>query len=205
MKNSAPALSSLVEYNDFAIDDHLERIQRYVEILLDHCHGVWDISAEDKEKIIVASVLHDAGKSVVPVEILAKPARLTEEEFDKVKLHTVAAADVFAKASVVCEEIGAERGYMALAMDIALHHHEKWDGTGYPLRLKGEQIPFPARVIAIADVYDALTSQRSYKKPWTHDEAFKTIVDDSGQHFDPALIEVFKNCAEKFKMVSDED
>jgi len=204
LKSPAPALS-LVEYEDLSVGDHLERMQRYVEILLEHCHENWNISTEDKEKIILASVLHDAGKSVIPAEILAKPTRLTEEEFNQVKLHTIAAADVFARVSVVCEEIGAESNYLTLAMDIALHHHEKWDGTGYPLQLKGEEIPFPARVIAIADVYDALTSRRPYKKPWSHEEAFKTIVGDSGQHFDPALIEVFKSCADKFRMVSGDE
>ncbi len=205
LKSADSALATLFEYDDFVVGEHLERMRKYVEILLDHCDEEWNLSALEKERIVLASVLHDAGKSVVPTEILSKPSGLTEEEFNKVKMHTIAAADVFARASVVCEEIGVENSDMLLAVEVALHHHEKWDGTGYPLRLKGEEIPFPARVIAIADVYDALTSRRPYKRPWTHEEAYRTIVDDSGLHFDPVLVEVFKNCAAKFKSVSDDE
>lgn len=205
LKNPAPVLASFFAYDDFIVGEHPERMQRYVEILLGHCDGEWNLSAHEKDKIILASILHDAGKSVVPAEILTKPSGLTEEEFDKIKLHTIAAADVFARASVVCEEIGIEKSYLTLAEEVALHHHEKWDGTGYPMRLKGEEIPFPARVIAIADVYDALTSRRPYKRPWGHEEAYRFIVDDSGQHFDPALVEVFKSCAHLFNSVSEDE
>ena len=201
-KSSILALASLAEYYDWDTGEHLERMQKYVEILLEHCQDGWNISAEDKEQIILASVLHDAGKTAVPAEILTKPSRLTEEEFNKVKFHTTAAGDAFSKASDAFRQVFEKNSYLTFARDIALHHHEKWDGTGYPGCLKGEEIPFSARVIAIADVYDALTSQRPYKEPWTHDKAYKTIVDDSGYHFDPALIEVFKNCAEKFKMIA---
>jgi HD-GYP domain-containing protein (c-di-GMP phosphodiesterase class II) len=202
LNSPAPPFASGLAFQDLADEDHLERMQRYVAILLDHCHDSWSITPEYKAKIVHASVLHDAGKSVIPLEILTKPSALTEEEFDTIKHHTVAAAEVFARAGSGRDENDAEQGYYALAMDIALHHHEKWDGSGYPLRLRGEEIPFPARVIAIADVYDALTSQRPYKKPWSHEDAFRTIVDDSGLHFDPALVEVFKSCAEKFKTAS---
>ena len=203
-KSSILALASLAEYYDSETGKHLERIQKYVETLLDHCQEGWDISVAEKEQIVLASVLHDAGKTAVPAEILTKPSRLTEDEFEQVKYHTIAAGDAFEKANNAFKDVFDKNSYLALARDIALHHHEKWDGTGYPGGLKGSAIPFSARIIAIADVYDALTSQRPYKHPWTHEVAFNTIVDDSGKQFDPALVEVFKRCAGKFQVIAEQ-
>lgn len=132
----------------------------------------------------IAAMLHDVGKIGIPDNILKKNARLSNDEFDQMKKHTIFGYDLFGNYTSEWDEMAAE---------IALNHHEKWDGTGYPSSKKGEAIPLMGRIVAIADVYDALLSKRSYKSSWDEGEVISYIRDQSGKQFDPELVEVFTN------------
>lgn len=207
---SVQALAILAEYYDQDTGAHLERIQVYVRTLLEYLASSSNQYTEYVqrhpdyiEEIVCASLLHDIGKTAIPVEILIKPGKLTPEEFDTVKDHTTIAGEALDKANQIFREEFGKDSYLALARDIAIYHHEKWNGEGYPHRLKGADIPLSARITAIADVYDALTSERPYKKAWTHEKAFEEIVSSSGSHFEPELVEAFKHCGEQFKNISE--
>lgn len=145
-----------------------------------------------------AAILHDIGKVGVPDSILLKPGRLTSEEFEIVKRHTVIGSDVLMAAA----KILGEAPFIAYAQQIIEFHHEKWDGSGYPHGLEGEEIPFIARVMTVADVYDALVTERPYKKPVSHEEAVAVISEGAGKHFDPRLVDAFLACADEFKCIS---
>jgi putative nucleotidyltransferase with HDIG domain len=132
---------------------------------------------EQLRALAQGGIIHDVGKIEVPDHILNKPGRLTEEERAVVERHPVTGYEV-------CKRLG----FLSEELEIIRHHHEKWDGSGYPDRLRGTQIPLLARIVAIADVYDALTSTRAYRKPWTHEAAAALIVQESGRHFDPACV-----------------
>jgi response regulator RpfG family c-di-GMP phosphodiesterase len=208
-KVSVQALAILAEHHDPDTGEHLGRIQIYVRTLLEYlasnpnkyCEYVLH-QPSYIEEIVFASLLHDIGKTAIPVEILLKPGKLTPEEFDIVKTHTIIAGQTLGRANQLFREEFNKDSYLSLAGDIALYHHEKWNGEGYPYQLRGEDIPLSARITAIADVYDALTSERPYKKAWPHDRAFQEIINGSGSHFDPELVEVFRCCEEKFKRIS---
>ncbi|USB33554.1 HD-GYP domain-containing protein [Paenibacillus sp. YPG26] len=144
------------------------------------------LSPEELRAVSQGTIIHDVGKIHVPIEILNKPGRLTPEERDIIELHPV-------KGYEMCRTLG----FMKDELDIIRSHHEKWDGTGYPDRLKGEQIPLLARIVAIADVYDALTSTRAYRKAWTHDEAMKLIIGDQGTHFDAECVQAWIRVCEQ--------
>lgn len=137
---------------------------------------------------INAIKLHDIGKIGIPDHILFKNGRLTQKEYEVIKNHTLLGGQI------LCEDTPTIR----LAKEIALYHHEKWDGTGYPFGLKGKDVPLPARVCAVADVFDAMTTERPYKKAWSIDEATEEIKKESGKHFDPELIEVFLQTLPEF-------
>jgi HD-GYP domain-containing protein (c-di-GMP phosphodiesterase class II) len=130
--------------------------------------------------------------------VLLKPGRLTPEEFEIIKTHPAHGAQLF---EVLTEQSG-EDNFLTTAHDIALYHHEKWNGTGYPLNFKEFDIPVAARIVAIADVYDALTSARPYKKAFSHEKAVEIICDDSGIHFDPYLVQVFVRHSKEFEEIS---
>ena len=136
-----------------------------------------------RECIIKAAPLHDLGKIAIPDNILNKPGRLTEEEFEYIKIHPQKGYDI---VDTIFSGLDDKR-LLEVSENIALYHHEKYDGSGYPKGLKGEEIPLEARIMAIADVYDALVSKRVYKKPMPHEEAYKVIKDSMGTHFDPSL------------------
>jgi putative two-component system response regulator len=138
------------------------------------------------------------GKIAVSDTILNKPGKLTKEEYDKMKLHTSAGESVLARL----EQSTKEHDFLKHARIIAGSHHEKWDGSGYPGGLGGNTIPLQGRLMAIADVYDALISQRPYKESFSHEEAVRTICEGSGSHFDPILVETFKKVADDFAEVA---
>jgi len=186
-------MSNLVEYRDFVTGEHVERTQYGVNLLLEEIKKqnlFADIIENWDNNLILQSVqLHDVGKIAISDLILNKPARLTEEEYEKMKEHA-------AFGFKIIERIEADSGESELlnhAKIFALTHHEKWDGTGYPGGLNGRNIPLQGRIMAIADVYDALISERPYKKAFTREEAVKIIVDGKGTQFDPALIDLFLN------------
>ena len=193
------ALSSLADARDSETGDHLERIRNYSVLLMQlYCleENHPEINARLLRDLYDSSVLHDIGKVGIPDYILLKKGSLTEEEFDIMKKHTVIGYDALKKAS---EDLGSDF-FLNMAMDIILYHHERWDGAGYPYQLKGDDIPLSARIISIADVYDALTSRRPYKEAFSHDEAIRIMTTEDGK-YDPELFDIFIKNADKFNRI----
>ncbi len=171
-------LALAAEYKDEDTANHLKRMSSYTLIIADRL----GLSSEFKERLFLAVPMHDIGKIGVPDSILLKPGRLTPEEFEIIKLHPIIGAKILSNSSYEL---------LKMAETIALTHHEKYNGRGYPMRLKGEQIPLVGRIAAVADVFDALTSKRPYKLPWPVEEAVKLIKEEAGKHFDPQVVDAF--------------
>jgi PAS domain S-box-containing protein len=188
----------LTEYRDKDTGKHLERIREYTRVLaigLSRLPKFADyITADYIEDLCLSSVLHDVGKVGIEDLILQKPGRLSPEEFEKIKQHTRLGGEAL---KAVDQEIHRE-SFLTIGKEVAFSHHERWDGMGYPAGKKGEQIPLSARIVALADVYDALVSERKYKKPIPHEEAMKIIVSERGTHFDPDVVDVFIENQETF-------
>jgi putative two-component system response regulator len=155
------------------------------------------ITAEYANDISLSVMLHDIGKVSIPDHILLKPGKLDPQEWEMMKKHTVFGWEVLHKAD---RELG-EQSFLTLAATIALSHHERFDGKGYPKGTAGEQIPLSARISAIADVYDALTTARPYKEAWSHERAVAEIVGGAGSQFDPVLVELFRELNDQFAEV----
>ncbi len=193
------ALAKLAEFRDRDTGDHLKRIREYSKILAEqlglHPHYENYITRRYIEDIYLSSILHDIGKIGIPDSILLKPAKLTDEEFQLMKCHCVYGGDTLAE----CEKQTSGQSFLTLGKQIAYHHHEKLNGTGYPFGLKGDEIPLSARIVALADVYDALTSKRSYKPPFSHEHTKELIVTDRGTHFDPDVVDAFLAREDDFK------
>lgn len=184
-------MANLIESRDSDTGEHVKRTSLYVELLGKaakeagyHKEIITDGYIEILKK---AAPMHDIGKIAVSDSILKKPGKLTEEEFKKIQNHTIAGEKIIRE---VLSGIESE-DYVKIAADIAVSHHERWDGNGYPYKLKGEEIPLEARIMAIADVFDALVSPRCYKDPFSTDEAFEIISLSRGTHFDPVLTDLF--------------
>ena len=207
-KVSVKALAILSEYYDSDTGAHLTRIQSYVEILVkwlkesSHYKDYLTKKTNYIDALKLACLLHDVGKTAIPIEILTKPGKLTDKEFEIVKNHTTIAGEALTTANNDFKKIFLSDSYLALARDIALYHHEKWNGEGYPKGLSDESIPLSARIVAVADVYDALRSKRPYKKPWPHVDAANVIIAEKGKHFDPEIIRGFISQSDKFHTVS---
>lgn len=184
-------LADLVESRDENTGQHIKKTAAYVKIILDEMkrQGVYadQLSETFAENVHNSAPLHDIGKIAVPDSILNKPGKLTEEEFNIMKGHTTAGGKIL--SSIL--EMVPESHYLYEAINLATYHHERWDGRGYPSGLAGEDIPLSARIMAIADVFDALVSKRSYKEGFPLDKAIKIITEESGTHFDPKLVDVF--------------
>jgi len=196
------ALAKLVEQRSRETGTHLLRLQRYCCILAEAAART-PAFAERLEPAFVHSIesaapLHDIGKVAIPDTVLNKPGRLTPEERAIMQTHTTAGADTLAE---VTARYPFAPGFFHTAIEIARHHHEKWDGTGYPDRLAGEGIPLAARLVAIADVYDALRGRRVYKPGYSHEAAVEEMFERSPGHFDPALLGVFRQIAGQFDRV----
>jgi putative two-component system response regulator len=185
------ALAKLAESRDLETGQHLERVQCYsrklAEALLENAAYTDEVDCEFVRLVYQTSPLHDIGKVGIPDCVLLKPGRLSDHEFDIMKSHTLLGAKTLEAA---LENYPTAR-FLQMARDIALAHHERWDGLGYPQRLKGTQIPLSARIVAVADVYDALTSKRVYKGSFTHTVAREIILGDAGTHFDPDVVDAF--------------
>ena len=194
-------LAKLAEYRDEDTGSHLERISQYCcllgSALIDHPKYRNTVDQAYVEDLHYSSILHDIGKVWVKDSILLKPGRLTEEEFAHIRRHPVKGGDII---RTIEGRIGTP-SYLRLGREIAYSHHEKWDGSGYPEGLKGENIPLSARIVAVADVYDALTSKRPYKPAFDHDEAVAIIREGRGSHFDPDLVDVFLKLGHRFDTV----
>ena len=183
------SLASLAETRDPETGGHILRTQRYVKALARQLQTIPEFEKILTDEVIDllynSAPLHDIGKVGVADSILLKPGKLNDDEFAEMKNHTVYGRN----ALKVAEEKLGDNSFMQYARQIAYTHHEKWDGTGYPDGLKGEEIPVSGRLMAIADVYDALISQRVYKPPFSHAKAIAIITQDSGTHFDPVMVE----------------
>ena len=181
---------SFAEFRDDESGNHVRRTQDYVRTMATWLQELGDVryalTPAQIDQIAKSAPLHDIGKVAIPDGILLKPGRLTAEEFTIMKTHAVRGWELLQRAA---ERMGEEgRRYLRPAMDIARHHHERWDGSGYPDGLAGQAIPLAARLMAVADVYDALISRRPYKGPMDPDEAQRVIANESGRHFDPAVV-----------------
>lgn len=199
------ALARLAESRDGETAFHLRRLQAYCRVL---CHRLMFreryselMTRQYIEDLVQCSVLHDIGKVAIPDSILFSPGKFGEDEYNIMKRHTIAGGKALEEAA---DESGEREGYLTLGKDVAYYHHERWDGTGYPFGLKGAEIPLAARIVAIADVYDALTTKRRYKRAYSHEEARELIVAEKGRQFDPELVETFLEVEGEFKSIRDE-
>jgi response regulator RpfG family c-di-GMP phosphodiesterase len=191
----------LAEYRDEETTLHMERVSRFSQTLAKEVQreGRYAGLVPDDwiELLVQAAPMHDIGKVGIPDEILTKPGRLTEKEFEVMKTHTEIGRRVLSRAL----EPGCPNPLLKMCVDIAYSHHERFDGGGYPCGLVGQSIPLAARIIALVDAYDAITSRRRYKEAQEHDQAVKIIMSESGKHFDPILVEAFARCADQFNEV----
>ncbi|MCL2179573.1 MAG: response regulator [Treponema sp.] len=194
-------LADMVENRDKGTGGHIERTSIYIKILIEEMktRGVYgeEINGWDIEKMISSARMHDLGKISITDVIVNKPGRLTEEEFEIMKSHAL-------EGERIIDEIIAKTGedyFLRNAKLFAGTHHERWDGKGYPRGLKGEEIPLQGRIMAIVDVYDALVSERPYKKAFTDKEAIDIIMQNSGTHFDPKIVDVFFEAKDYMKKV----
>jgi putative two-component system response regulator len=184
-------LGAAAEFKDNETGLHVVRMSHYSR-LIGEALGMPKVQLED---LFSAAPMHDVGKIGIPDAILRKPGRLDEDELLVMRQHPEIGARI----------IGQHKdGMLAMAHRIALYHHEKWDGSGYPFGLAGEAIPLEARIVAIADVFDALTSVRPYKRAWSFDDAIAFLCEQAGKHFDPALIKVFEGLLPQVQAVAAE-
>ncbi len=194
------AMSKLAESRDPETGQHLERVREFCKILalkLARDEPQLAIDASFIDNLYAASPLHDIGKVGVPDHILLKPGRLTDEERKAMEIHSLIGAETL--RAVNAQHPG--NAFIHMGIEIAESHHEKWDGSGYPHRLKGDAIPLSARIIALADVYDALTSKRCYKEAFSHEKSGDIILAENGRHFDPRVVEAFGKVAHEFKEI----
>ncbi|NUM54728.1 MAG: two-component system response regulator [Candidatus Hydrogenedentes bacterium] len=197
-------LARLAESRDPETGEHLERMRRYVrEIAVEM--ATWAkydrvIDSGFVETLYYSSPLHDIGKVGIPDAILLKPGKLSPEEFDIMKTHALIGGDTLKDAD---EEAGGN-SFLAMGRDIAYYHHEKWDGSGYPHGMLGPDIPLPARIVALGDAYDAMTTKRPYKEPFSHEKTRQIILDAAGQHFDPEVVEAFLKREQRFIRIQKE-
>ena len=196
-------LASLAETRDIDTGNHLKRTQRYIKILAlqlkAHPKFRDYLSDEEIEMLFRSAPLHDIGKVGIADKILLKPAGLSDTEFEIMKTHTTLGKEAIEHAEA---EAGVEAAFLKTAKEIAYCHHENYDGSGYPLGLSGDEIPISARLMSLADVYDALTSRRVYKAPMPHETARSIIVEGRGLKFDPDVVDAFLEMQEEFLVVS---
>ena len=197
------ALSSLAETRDNETGNHIRRTQMYVRLLAlrlqSHPRFKEFLTDDNIDLLYKLAPLHDVGKVGIPDHILRKPGKLTPEEFEIMKTH----AELGANAIAVAEnEINNRSHFLRIARQIAVGHHEKWDGSGYPYGLRGDDIPIPARLMALADVYDAISSRRIYKGAMNHDEVTSIIIEAKGKHFDPDIVDAFVDIQYEFAKVA---
>lgn len=195
-------LSHIVEFHNGESGLHAMHIHTITECLLKHLlkkTDTYSLSSNQVSLISMASALHDIGKVAIPDEILNKPGKLTVQEFEVMKQHSMIGAEMLDKLGAQMDE-----PLIRYAYEICRWHHERYDGNGYPDGLKGEEIPISAQVVALVDVYDALTSERVYKPPYSHDEALKMILKGECGVFNPLLIECFQECANQIRMEIEE-
>lgn len=193
----------MVESRDQNTGDHVRKTAAYVAIIMrelrkEHIYED-QLTDEFMADVINSAPLHDVGKIHVPDAILNKPGKLTDEEFEQMKEHTTAGRDIITQAMNTVSD--ANSTYLAEARNLAHYHHEKWNGKGYPDGLQGTDIPLSARIMAVADVFDALVSRRSYKEPFTFEKAMDIIREGGGTHFDPNVAEAFIRAGDEVRTI----
>ena len=203
--SAVEGLAKLAESRDPETGDHLVRMSLYSYILATELYdnGIYqgELKSSYPRHVFHFAPMHDIGKVGIEDGILLKPGKLSDDEWTEMKKHPVIGADVLRR----CENQVNKAGYsmFKIGIEIAEGHHEKYDGTGYPYQRKGREIPLSARIVALADVFDALTSRRPYKEAWPVEKALKLIDDESGKHFDPDVVKAFKNALPKIMEVYD--
>jgi len=200
------AMGALAETRDPETGNHIRRTQHYIRVLAEHLRTNPRFSAclttENIALICKSAPLHDIGKVGIPDSILLKPGKLTEAEFEVMKLHPEYGKD--AVEAAICSLHETSQHFLTFATEIIYSHHEKWDGGGYPQGLAGDDIPISARLMALADVYDALISRRVYKPPFPHEKAVSIIKDGEGCHFDPDIVAAFLACEAQFVRIAEQ-
>jgi response regulator RpfG family c-di-GMP phosphodiesterase len=198
------SLAKLAEFRDKETGNHLQRICTYMKLIATELYKrqpySFNVGPNYAEDIYISGMLHDIGKVAIPDTILLKPGSLDSREWDMMKKHSQFGWSILHEAD---QELG-EQSFLTLASRIALYHHERYDGTGYPHGLSGEDIPLSARIAAVADVYDALTSDRPYKSAWSHRAAIREIESERGRHFDPVLVDIVLDIRDRFLAVQTE-
>jgi putative two-component system response regulator len=203
LDNALQGLANAIEHRDLESGEHVKRTQLFVKALTDYLISANSVYAEELKRlqpdiIMKSMALHDVGKIAIPDKILLKPGKLDPDEYEIMKTHTTRGKEIIHELGDVNSSL-----YIKHCEDICYSHHERWDGKGYPHGVEKENIPFQGRIMAIADVYDALVSERPYKKGFTSEEADKIILEGSGTQFDPVLIDVFDSARDQFKAVKD--
>ena len=198
-------MADLVESRDQSTGMHIKNTASYVEIIIDKMmeEGIYSdqISEKFKKDVVASAPLHDIGKIVVSDVILNKPGKLSDKEFETMKTHAEAGDQIISSVIHTVEE--ADSGYLLEAEDMAHYHHEKWNGKGYPDGLEGEEIPLSARIMAVADVFDALVSKRSYKDGMPFDKAMDIIKEGAGSHFDPNIVKAFVDSEDEVRKIAE--
>jgi putative two-component system response regulator len=193
------AMADLLEYRDDITGKHIEHTKKGIKIMLEEIknRGLYREESEnwDIDLLVQCCQLHDIGKIFISDSILRKPEKLTAQEYEDMKVHTNIGKQILDKVELLAKE----NDFLRYAKIFAVNHHERWDGTGYPNGLKQTEIPLLGRVMAVADVYDALVSNRPYKDTYTHDEAVKIIAEGSGTQFDPSIVELFVDISDQFR------
>ncbi|MFK5895196.1 MAG: response regulator [Pseudomonadota bacterium] len=198
------AMGTLAEYRDPETGGHIKRTQAYIQVLAEYLSNnnkyKQYLTSDMIDKLYQVAPLHDIGKISVSDSILLKPGKLTELEFEEMKKHVQYGSD----ALRIAEKRLGSSSYFSLARELIENHHEKWDGSGYPNKRKGEEIPLSGRLMAIADVYDALISKRVYKPSMPHNKAKQIIIEGKGNHFDPEIVDAFISIEDKIKQIAKE-
>ncbi|MDR2785497.1 MAG: response regulator [Treponema sp.] len=205
-KNVLKTVIELVERRDEVTGGHVERTHQYVGVLLDVLikNDIYQdiVHSWEKEFLLQSTRLYDLGKVSINDHILLKPGKLTDEEYAEMKKHTLLGVKIIEDIEADLEESSAETSFLEHAKAFAGCHHEWWDGSGYPYGLKGYNIPLQGRIMAIADVYAALVTERPYEKARTHEEATRIITQGKGTHFDPVLVDLFISVSDQFRTIS---
>ncbi|MCP3686150.1 MAG: HD domain-containing protein [bacterium] len=201
LKGTAQTLKDVATLRDNETGEHLERMSRYSRLIALSLATKFDFDDEFIEELFQCAPLHDIGKIGIPDRVLLKPGKLSDEEFDEMKEHTRIGKDIIAKA--LSNLHMEDKSFSKLLVNVVFSHHENWDGSGYPLGQRAEEIPIEARIVRVADVYDALTSARPYKTPWSPEETIEYLQAHSGTLFDPACVIAASRLKGKFIKIAE--
>ena len=201
-------MADLVESRDKSTGTHIKNTSAYVEIICDELikEGLYPdiVNEEYKNNVVASAPMHDIGKIKISDTILNKPGKFTDEEYKIMKTHAEEGAKIISTVKKTVESDALKEDYLGEAENMAHYHHEKWNGEGYPCGLKGEAIPLSARIMAVADVFDALVAERVYKPGMSFESAISIIKESSGRHFDPVIVQAFLNAEDKIRAVTEQ-